>query len=103
MSLPLTEKQEQLWRYIKSCERSPTYSEMARAVYGSINAKGRINVLVCRLKERGFVDYIPNRARSIVALDPPTRPSSITTEALLLELTKRGIDIIMLPLHGRIS
>lgn len=107
--LPLTVRQEQLWRYIRSCERSPTYSEMALALYGNVNAKGRVNILISALKERGFVDYIPNRARSIVALDPPASTLSIltaasaTTEALLSELYRRGIGVVVLPLHGRIS
>jgi SOS-response transcriptional repressor LexA len=103
MTLPLTAKQEQLWRYIKSCKRSPSYTEMAMALYGHHNAKGRINNLVCALKERGFVDYVPSRARTIVALDPPTKASAIPTSALLLELTRRGIGLTMLPLQGRIS
>lgn len=102
-TLPLTARQEQLWRFIKSCERSPSYTEMAMAIYGHHNAKGRINLLVCALKERGFVDYTPNRARSVVALDPPAHASSVPTAALLFELNRRGIGIAMLPLHGRIS
>lgn len=103
MTLPLTQKQEQLWRYIKSCERSPSYTEMAVALYGHVNAKGRINNLVCALKERGLVHYIPNRARSIVALEPSARVSVITTAELAAEIERRGFGIVMLPLHGRIS
>lgn len=103
MTLPLTAKQEQLWRFIKSCERSPSYTEMAMALYGHVHAKGRINNLVCALKERGFVDYIPNRARSIVALEPPATAAFMPTTALMLELSRRGVGLVMLPLHGRIS
>jgi hypothetical protein len=102
-ALPLTQKQEQLWRFIRSCERSPSYTEMSLAVYGKENAKGRINSLVCALKERGFVDYRPNRARTIVALNPANRISYITTDALIAELGRRGVGMVMLPLHGRIS
>jgi SOS-response transcriptional repressor LexA len=102
-TLPLTAKQEQLWRFIKSCARSPSYTEMAMALYGHHNAKGRINMLVCALKERGFVDYTPNRRRTIVALDPPALASGMPTSALLLELHKRGIDLAMVPFRGRIS
>lgn len=102
-TLPLTKKQEQLWRFIKSCKRSPSYAEMATAIYGKSNAKGRINTLVCALKERGLVDFIPNRARTIVALEPGARVSCITMTDLIAECSRRGIGLVMIPLHGRIS
>lgn len=99
--LPLTVKQEKLWRFIKSCERSPTYDEMARGM--GLSSRGQINNTVVALKEKGFVDYIPNRARSIVALDPSARVSLITTADLAAELARRGFGFVMLPLRGRIS
>jgi SOS-response transcriptional repressor LexA len=91
VTLPLTEKQEQLWRYIKSCERSPSYHEMALELYGRTSAKGRINELIVALKGRGFVDYIPNRARSVVALNPSESLSKASTVALIAELERRGV------------
>jgi hypothetical protein len=66
---------------------------MALAIYGRLNAKGRINNMVCALKERGFVDYIPNRPRSIIALDPRENLSGASTAALLAELENRGVVI----------
>jgi hypothetical protein len=32
VTLPLTPKQERVWRYILSCERSPTYDEIAQHI-----------------------------------------------------------------------
>lgn len=101
MTLPLTEKQELVWRYIKSCERSPSYEEMARAL--GFSNKSQLNRLIVTLKEKGFVTYLPNRARSIVALEPSPVASAIPTAALIAELDRRGLSVVLLPLHGRIS
>lgn len=85
--MPLTEKQERVWRYIRSCARSPTYDEMMRALGG--RGRGRLNDVIVSLKERGFVTYIPGRARSIVALDPRADLASFPTEMLAAELARR--------------
>jgi hypothetical protein len=57
---------------------------MALAIYGRLNAKGRINNMVCALKERGFVDYIPNRPRSIIALESLGAGSSLRKLSAIL-------------------
>lgn len=85
--LALTPKQERVWRYIRSCRRSPTYREMERDLETS---KGKLNDVVVSLKEKGFVRFVPNRARSIVAIDPATDLASFPTEALRAELKRRG-------------
>lgn len=85
MTLPLTEKQERVWRYLKTCERSPSYREMERDLGYNI---GRLNDVIVTLKEKGFVSYIPRRARSLVALDPGGL-SAYPTEVLQAELSRR--------------
>jgi len=90
MTLPLTDRQEQLWRYIKSCERSPTFTEMRLAL--GLDSKSGVHRLVTSLEERGYISRIKNRARSIVALDPPVR-----------QFTPYQADVVNLILFGRIS
>jgi SOS-response transcriptional repressor LexA len=86
VTLPLTEKQERVWRYIKSCKRSPSYREMERDLGYNI---GRLNDVVVTLKEKGFVTYIPKRARSLVALDPQVDLANVPTQDLVAELSRR--------------
>jgi SOS-response transcriptional repressor LexA len=65
-TLPLTEKQEKLWRFIASCERSPSYAEMCEAT--GTSSVGSIGVMVKRLRDRGLISQRAGRWRSIVAL-----------------------------------
>jgi repressor LexA len=97
MTLPLTQQQEKLWRYIRSCERSPSFVEMQKAM--GLSSKSGVHRLVEALRERGFVDYTPNRARTVVALNPPVG------KVVPYEPVARGPEaaIIMIPLRGRIS
>jgi DNA-binding MarR family transcriptional regulator len=90
MTLPLTAQQEKLWRYIASCDRSPTVDEMSEEM-GYAHKGGAIVNLLNDLEKRGFIRRIPNRARSIVALDPTIGLSPYSTSELLAELEKRGI------------
>lgn len=86
-ALPLTPKQERIWRYILSCERSPTYAEMASDLgYRSV---GRLNDVVVALRERGYVTYIPGRRRTLVGLNPQVDLEAYSTEALEAELSRR--------------
>jgi SOS-response transcriptional repressor LexA len=66
-TLPLTEKQEKLWRFIASCERSPSYAEMCEAI--GTSSVGSIGVMVKRLGERGLISQRAGKWRSVVALD----------------------------------
>lgn len=102
MTLPLTERQERLWRYIASCERSPSCSEMALALGDKTRGAG-VARTVEALEAKGYIRRTPGRARSIVALSHSYLASSITTAELAAELDRRGLGIVMLPLHGRIS
>jgi SOS-response transcriptional repressor LexA len=85
--LPLTPKQERVWRYIRSCERSPTYREMMRDL--GMKGAGRLSDVVVSLKERGYVDYTPGHARTLVALDPRDDLANFPTETLITELQRR--------------
>lgn len=102
MTLPLTEKQERLWRYIKSCERSPTYAEMARDLGHKVKGAA-IHRTVEALEAKGYVCRTRGRARSVIAIDPPANAPVITTAALMAELDRRGLGVVLLPLHGCIS
>lgn len=84
MTMPLTERQEQLWNYIRSCERSPSFVEMQKAL--GLDSKSGVSRLIKGLQERGYVRRFPNRARSIVAVEPAS-----------------AREIIYLPFRGRIS
>lgn len=84
--LPLTAKQERIWRYIKSCESSPTYREILRDLGDT--STGRLNEAIVALKERGYVSYMPGRARTLVALDPSDL-ARFPTDALKAELARR--------------
>jgi SOS-response transcriptional repressor LexA len=88
--LPLTEQQEKLWRFIKGCERSPSYDEMMAAL--GTNSRGHVSMMIAALRDKGYVSYLPNRARSIVALEPHTAIlTRVKTSDLLAELERRGI------------
>jgi SOS-response transcriptional repressor LexA len=99
-TLPLTEKQERLWRFIKSCERSPTYDEMAVALGHKVKGQ-RVFDAIGALEAKGFVKRLPGRARSIVALDPALSLKSFSNSELLAELEQRGIRLV--PLTGCVA
>jgi SOS-response transcriptional repressor LexA len=83
----LTPKQERIWRYLKSCERSPTYREMCDALgYRSV---GKLNETIVDMRERGYVAYIPAKARTLVALNPEIGLADYSTKALEAELERR--------------
>lgn len=86
-TLPLTPRQEQLWRFIASCNRSPTYDEMAKALGYSCRG-ARITQLVQSLERKGFVARQSYAARSIVAINPNDL-KRFPTEALQAELSSR--------------
>lgn len=84
---PLTAKQERIWRYIKSCERSPTYRQVAADL--GLKSVGELHASVLSLKRRGYVTYIPGVARSLVALDPVSELAGFSTSELASELARR--------------
>jgi SOS-response transcriptional repressor LexA len=99
-SLPLTEKQERVWRYVKSCERSPSYREICAALgYKSVS---RISAIVLTLRKRGYVTYLPGMARTLRAIEPSGELAGFRTSELIFELERRGI-LIDVPFQGRVS
>ena len=86
-TLPLTEQQERLWRFIQTCERSPSYDEMA--AFMGLHSKSGIERIVSALRAKGFVHYIPNRTRSIVAINPELDLAGIPSATLAAELARR--------------
>ena len=67
----LTVKQKKLYDFIRMCikekEVSPSYEEMMVGV--SVKSKRSIKRLLDCLKDRGYIDYIPRKARSIVLME----------------------------------
>jgi SOS-response transcriptional repressor LexA len=45
---------------------APSYSEMLMGL--NVKSKARVHANVCALRERGYIDYSPRRARSITVL-----------------------------------
>lgn len=86
-TLPLTAKQERIWRYIASCERSPTYNELAEAI--GLKSRGQLHTAVLALKKKGYVTYTPSVARSLVAIDPRQNLAGFSTADLAAELARR--------------
>jgi SOS-response transcriptional repressor LexA len=90
-TLPLTPKQEKLWRFIASCDSSPSYVEMCAAV--GTKSVGSVFVMLERLEERGFIRRIPGKHRSIVAVnDAEVLPSLARFDDadLIAELERRS-------------
>lgn len=91
-TLPLTAAQEKLWRFIQSCERSPSFREMSLHMYGKDTGIGAIHVLVNELERRGFVERDTRRSRSVVAIDGRnTDLERVKTSELMAELERRGL------------
>lgn len=88
MTLPLTPKQERVWRYIKSCERSPTFDEMRRAL-GLSGKGGSLYETIKTLERKGFVHRTPGVARSLIAINPASDLSAFPTHVLAAELARR--------------
>jgi Fe2+ or Zn2+ uptake regulation protein len=89
VTLPLTEKQERVWRYIKSCERSPSYQELAQAMGHKVRGAAVYRV-VEQLVDKGFVRrgrY--GQTRSLVPLDPRLDLAGFSTAELAAEIARR--------------
>jgi repressor LexA len=66
----MTKKQKETLDFIREFWAdkgyAPSYDDIADAV--GLRSKSGINRLISALKERGWIDYIPNKARSIRVL-----------------------------------
>lgn len=79
----LTMKQFRVLNFIRDrlaiSEVSPTLVEIGAGC--EIKSKSHVHYIVKALKERGYVDYLPHRERSIVVLDKFT-DGSVAREAI---------------------
>jgi SOS-response transcriptional repressor LexA len=91
-TLPLTEKQEKLWRFIQSCDRSPTYAEMCEAL--GTRSVGSVGVMVKRLRERGLISQRAGRWRGVTALEPRGSLEPWSDAELIAELERRTKDAL---------
>lgn len=66
----LTQRQSEALRFIKSYrithQESPSYQDIMEAL--NITSKSNVNRLVRCLRQRGYIDYLPGHARSIIVL-----------------------------------
>jgi SOS-response transcriptional repressor LexA len=67
--IPLTDKQEKVWRFIASCERSPSYHEIRDGA--GIRAIKGIQRTLDRLEELGYIRRTKHRKRGIELLVRP--------------------------------
>lgn len=76
MGAPLTQRQMALLRYIHghivATGVSPTLRDCARDL--GYRSRGSVHQLLDRLVERGAVRLLPNKARGIEVLSPPSLP-----------------------------
>lgn len=94
MTRPLTAVQEQALEFIRSCDRSPSYREIASGI-GSAST-GRVFRIVRALERKGFLTRVGGKignksmARSLTVTEGPAPGlSDYTTEQLLAELSRR--------------
>lgn len=101
----LTRKQADLLAFIKSYHREngipPSLSEMGAAV--GQKSKSGTHRLVSALEERGYIKRMPNRARAIEIVPDPRLPVPDAAPRLYGALGPSPYDVVILPLHGRIS
>ena len=66
----LTTRQRQLLNFLKRTQASgvcPSYQQMMDAL--GLSSKSSVHRIVQGLKERGYIENLPNRARSIVIVE----------------------------------
>lgn len=77
----LTVRQADLLSYLRHEEkagRSPSYLEMQAAL--QLSSRSNVNRLVVSLCERGYIERIPHKPRSLRVLQKPLPPRSIPDE-----------------------
>lgn len=90
----LTEQQEQLLRFLKSCDRCPTFDEMQAAL--GLKSKSGVHRLIGALEAKGFIRRMPGMARAIeVVPDPhlPTNLNAFSVADLAREARRRGLAL----------
>ena len=111
----LTRKQRELLIFIdkrlKETGVAPSFDEMKEAL--SLKSKSGIHRLINALEERGFIRRLPHRARALEVLRLPEVTQSRPGAAVITpDFTRNrkpepaapaGIEVVELPLHGRIA
>lgn len=90
----LTPKQAKLLECIRARVRSgvaPSYNEMA-ADMGLASKEGVVRLLL-GLRERGYVTWMPNHARSIRLTSQADNLITVSDTALLAEVERRGLNL----------
>jgi hypothetical protein len=94
----LTVKQAELLRYIVEYmdkddgSVSPSFQEMRQSL--GYKSKSNVHRLMQALKERGYINYLPRRARSIQLIKPsPEIPREETRSPITVEQSARFIQI----------
>lgn len=90
----LTKKQSEIFQYIRcfisECGYSPSLEEIQ--VHFKLKSKSNVHAYLVRIKERGLIKIMPNRARSIQLIAPPIgNGNSIQVSSVLyLKLEKEA-------------
>lgn len=79
MSMSLTPRQRDLLDFIRSYiakhESAPSYDEMAAGI--GLRSKSPISDIIDALVERGAIDRLPNRARTVTLVEQPALPADL--------------------------
>ena len=100
MSQGLTTNQANLLDLLRSSERTPSYAQMAKAL--GFNSRSMIGRIIDALEERGFVERLPGKYRSIRLIEKPepwsdvdVHLSGVSTKDLIAELRRRDVAVMV--------
>lgn len=100
MSQGLTTNQANLLDLLRSSERTPSYAEMARAL--GFKSRSMICRIIDALEERGFIERLPGKYRSIRLIEKPepwtdidVHLAGVSTKDLIAELRRRDVAVMV--------
>ncbi len=76
--------------YINETGASPSYSEIGDHI--GVTSKGRVHKIISDLVDRGHLRRPKYRTRALEVVEPHPPLASFSTEALIAELHRRGIE-----------
>lgn len=92
MRYTMTARQKELYKFIEWHLRDkgvvPTFREMAAAL--DLKSNSGVHRLLTSMKERGWVDFMPSRARSLILLGPAAVTIDLEDPAVRTFLMTRG-------------
>lgn len=93
MTYGLTGRQAEVYEFVRAASENgvpPSFEEIGIAV--GIRSKSQVHAVMTALKERGHIDWIPNRARSLIVREPVTNDTNrqVEAETLLARWHERG-------------